>query len=126
MMYIDDFWNVSNYAIPVKRNSCLNKNSIHLLIACSLESKWTCNSQNNLMYVDGFYPWQRISNVWIICEKKILEMIFYQNIIFLAICYDVSPTCIICTKVSDNLNPHVHVFWYCFTVCKYASTALES
>lgn len=71
MMYIDDFWNVSNYAIPVKRNSCLNKNSIQLLIACSLESKWTCNSHNNIMYIDGFYPWQRISNVWIICEKKI-------------------------------------------------------
>lgn len=52
-------------------------------------------------------------------------MIFYQNIIFLAI-YDVSPTCIIGTKVSDNLNPHVHVFWYCFTVCKYAATTLKS
>lgn len=70
MMYIHDFWNVSNYAIPVKRNSCLNKNSIQLLIACSLESKWTCNSHNNIMYTDGFYPWQRISNVWIIREKK--------------------------------------------------------
>lgn len=70
MMYIHDFWNVSNYAIPVKRNSCLNKNSIHLLVACSLESKWTRNSRNNIMYTDDFYPWQRISNVWIICEKK--------------------------------------------------------
>lgn len=126
-MYIDDFWNVLNYAIPVKRNSCLNKNSIHLLVACSLESKWTRNSHNNIMYIDGFYPWQRISNVWIICEKKKIRNDILPKYPFLAIhVFDVPPTCIICTKVSDNLNPHVHVFWYCFTVCKYASTALES
>lgn len=126
MMYIDDFWNVSNYAIPVKRNSCLNKNSIHLPIACSLEKKWTRNSHNNIMYIDGFYPWQRISNVWIICEKKIRndilpKYLFSCNIWCVTYMYYLYES-----FWQFESYEHVHVFWYCFTVCKYASTALES
>lgn len=50
-------------------------------------------------------------------------MIFYQNIFFLAI-YDVSPTCIICTKVSDNLNP-MNMFMYFDTVLLFASMHLQ-
>lgn len=50
-------------------------------------------------------------------------MIFYQNILFLAIhIFDVPPTCINCTKVSDNLNPHVHAF---DTVSLFASMHLQ-
>lgn len=71
MMYIDDFWNVSNYAIPVKRNSCLNKNSIHLLVACSLESKWTRNSHiTTLCTPMVFIHGNALAMLWLFVKKK--------------------------------------------------------
>lgn len=128
MMYIHDFWNVSNYAIPVKRNSCLNKNSIHLLIACSLEKKWTRNSHNNIMYIDGFYPWQRISNVWIICEKKERNDILPK--------YPFScNTCIWCATYMyylyqsfwqfESSRSCILILFHCLQVCIYSSWVIN-
>lgn len=128
MMYIDDFWNVSNYAIPVKRNSCLNKNSIHLLVACSLESKWTCKSHNNIMYTDGFYPWQRISNVWIICEKKIRNDILPKDPFS-------CNTCIWCATYMyylyqsfwqfESSCSRILILFHCLQVCSYNSWVIN-
>lgn len=123
MMYIDDFWNVSNYAIPVKRNSCLNKNSIHLLVACSLESKWTRNSHNNIMYTDGFYPWQRISNVWIICEKKNKKWYSTKRSFFLQYMYLMCHLHVL--FVPKFLTIWILMFTYFDTVSLFASMQLQ-